>query len=404
MSRNGLNMEYVKSKNRSKFLKLLNNNEVMSRMDVASTLSLTRATVTNICSNMIEKGIIIEKGEMKEKKRAGRKKILIEINYKYKHVLGINIEPDFTYISISDLKGEIVICKKIKTISGGKPKDFFEVVASHCTHIIQQANIPKEKILGVGISVVGPVDKKNGMSKKAYGIWDEEINVRDYFEQKLGYKVVIENNVKAFVIAQILYGLGKEVENFIVLKWGPGVGSDVIINGKLYEGESFNAAEVGHCIVQPDGKQCKCGKRGCLETVISFDNLVKMMKEIFSRDKTPGVYESCNGDLEHISEDNIINFMAYNDPGIIEMVDKVLDIFCLTVANLLSILAPSKIILYGRGFEERMIVDKFIVRCNHYNTVYNKKNILVSKFKNKMNYIGPISLVVNEMFFENGGI
>ncbi|MBC8490521.1 MAG: MarR family transcriptional regulator, partial [Bacteroidetes bacterium] len=121
MSRNGLNMEYVKSKNRSKFLRLLNNNEVMSRMDVASTLSLTRATVTNICSNMIEKGIIIEKGEMKEKKRAGRKKILIEINYKYKHVLGINIEPDFTYISISDLKGEIVICKKIKTISGGKP-------------------------------------------------------------------------------------------------------------------------------------------------------------------------------------------------------------------------------------------------------------------------------------------
>ena len=115
MSRSGLNMEYVKSRNRSKFLRLLNDNKAMSRKDVANILSLTRATVTNICSNMIKKGIIIEKGEMKEKKRAGRKKILIEINYKYKHALGINIEPDFTYISISDLKGEIVKCKKIKT-------------------------------------------------------------------------------------------------------------------------------------------------------------------------------------------------------------------------------------------------------------------------------------------------
>jgi len=84
--------------------------------------------------------------------------------------------------------------------------------------------------LGVGIGIIGPVEKKKGISKKAYGVWKLEINVIDYFEQKLGYKVVVENNVKVYMIAEMLYGKGRKVENLLVLKWGLGIGKALVVN------------------------------------------------------------------------------------------------------------------------------------------------------------------------------
>ena len=111
--------------NRSSILKLLNDCGAMSRKDIAIELGLTPATVTLICTELISAGILCEKGEVEEERRAGRRKVLIDINYQYRYVLSVSIEAAKTCIAISNLKG---LCLGAKWISSGagKPQDRYQ--------------------------------------------------------------------------------------------------------------------------------------------------------------------------------------------------------------------------------------------------------------------------------------
>ena len=117
MGYTGINLGNVRIENRSAILKLLNDQGAMSRKDIALALGLTPATVTLICTELLSAGLLYEKGEAEEEKRAGRKKVLIDINYQYRFVLCISIEPEDTCITISDLKGAVTASQTLKTVS-----------------------------------------------------------------------------------------------------------------------------------------------------------------------------------------------------------------------------------------------------------------------------------------------
>ena len=115
MGYTGINLEIVKISNRSAILKLLNDHGAMSRKDIAIELGLTPATVTLICTELLSAGILCEKGEVEEQKRAGRRKVLIDINYRFRYVLSVSIEAAETCIAISDLRGSSCSLKRLKT-------------------------------------------------------------------------------------------------------------------------------------------------------------------------------------------------------------------------------------------------------------------------------------------------
>ena len=124
----GINLENVKISNRSAILKLLNDCGAMSRKDIAQRLGLTPATVTQISMKLLAAGILCEKGELEEEKRAGRRKVLIDINYTYRYVLSICIEAARTYIAISDLRGKSVGIREFSTDGTREPEKFLKQI------------------------------------------------------------------------------------------------------------------------------------------------------------------------------------------------------------------------------------------------------------------------------------
>ena len=177
MGYTGINLENVKVSNRSAILKLLNDHGAMSRKDIALELGLTPATVTMICTQLLSAGILVEKGEMEEEKRAGRKKVSIDINYQYKYVLSVSIEAPETCISISDLKGRLRACRKLRTDGALEPQVFLKQVADEGKSLMWEQGISKESVLGAGISLPGPVKRDTGVSLHAYRIWNEAVPV-----------------------------------------------------------------------------------------------------------------------------------------------------------------------------------------------------------------------------------
>ena len=203
--------------------------------------------------------------------------------------------------------------------------------------------------------------------------------VCEILERQLGYPVVIENNVNAFAIAELMYGFGRKYDNLLVIKWGPGVGSTIIIDNKVYEGRHAKAAELGHFIVERDGAVCDCGRRGCLETKVSYKAMAA--QKPFS--------QNAFGEAYHKAKTQ----------GDAQVFDEAIDLFARTIVNSITILAPNRVVLCGRLFQDEEIRARLIEQCKQYDVGCDEKRIIYSVLAEKEDYIGPVAAFVQEEIF-----
>lgn len=398
----GINLGNVKTSNRSTILKLLNDCGAMSRKDIALELGLTPATVTLICTDLLSAGILCERGEMEEEKRAGRRKVLIDINYEYRFVLSICIEAASTVISIGDLRGRCRASRSIPTDGAMNPELFLRRVADESKALMWERGLSREEVLGVGVSVPGPVNRSTGVSQHAYRIWNDPVPVAEYLNRDLGFPVIVENNVKAFAEGELIFGTGKEQENLLFIKWGPGVGSAIIIHGRLYDSQNSKTAEIGHCIVEKDGKLCRCGRRGCLETKVATHAVAERVRDACTAETMPALYRLMGGDTSQIEAKNITDWIRIKDEGMQRVLDEILEILARTTVNTTTILAPDQVIIYGGMFEIPEIEERFIQFCSHFDPSYRSGYIMKSDLSDRIDYIGPLAVVVNELFLMTG--
>lgn len=395
----GINQENVKQSNRSAILKLLCSEGAMSRKDIAQIIGLTPAAVTLICSELMEEGVLVEKGEAEQEKRAGRRKILVDINYGFKKVLCIRIEVGETYLTLTDLAGNKLSEKSILTDRAARPEDFLENVATSSKNMMWEAGVAKEDILAGGVSVTGIVDRKKGISKNSFQIWDEPVDVKSILEEKLGVDIVVENNVKACAYSELIYGDSRSRNNLMFVKWGPGVGSAITIDHHVYQGRDFRGAEIGHYIVEKNGILCRCGKRGCLETVISSHAFVDEIKRNLNPKDMPKLIQWLEDDSHELNANSIVEVIGLGDEGVRRIMDEKIDRLARTVENIISVLNPDNIIVYGTVFEVPGIFERFIQCCQAYDPELPEGYIKLSGLGNRITYIGPLAVAMDEYFF-----
>lgn len=410
MAQTGINLENVKIRNRSAILSLLNSQGAMSRKDIAKQVGLTPAAVTLLCTEMIEEGILLEKGEVQGERRAGRKKVLVDINYECKCVVAVSIEAAHTWITISNIRGKEMAHKKINTDTQIQPEQFLNEIAKESKALLWENQRRQEEILGMGICIPGIVDRSRGISLHAYGIWKEKVPVQKIMEELMACPVIVENNVKAFAEGELTYGIGKTGNNLLFVKWGPGVGSAIVIDNQIYEGKEHRAAEIGHYIIEPNGLLCRCGRKGCLETRVSTKAIVDKIKSVFSEEETPYLYQVLEGDSSKITEDVFSQWIEtgteqqelMHDPKLQEILCKSIERMARAIVNVMTILAPDHTVLYGTMLENEVIRKIFMSYCQRYDAGYTEEYIKKSDLSDKISYIGATAIVTKKYFFEQG--
>ncbi len=382
MNKTGINMERVKKENRSLILKYINDNGPVSRIDIAEATGLTAASVTQITTALIASGILKELGSNPDAtKSAGRKKILLDINPDAASVISVNIESEATTICISDIKGNIHndLIRQLPTNKNVSPETFLSDVIVICKELLSA--LPKkerELVKCISIGTPGIVDRSEGIARHAYGIWDEPVDLRTIFAKELSLPLILSNNVNAFSTAEILYGIGKSYESLLVIKWGPGVGSAIVTDKRVYEGRHGKTAELGHFIVDKNGKKCSCGRRGCLETMLSYSAL----KEIadFKMEDFGSIYTSSTGAQK-------------------KAFTQAIDLFARSIVNTGALIAPNRIVLSGCLFKDEVIRNALIECCRQYDPAYNEKRICYTALNSCESYIGPVAVYVNDFLF-----
>ncbi len=302
----GVNMSHVKVSNRALILNQLRV-EPKSRKDIADKIKLTPAAVTILVNELMQEGCIIESNHVDDSGNVGRKKVYVKLNKDFRYTIGVNVEPKKVSVGIANLASEILEAYNFKIDKSVSTDDIMIKITKTCMDLLWNLNISKSDVLGVGVGIVGHVDSTNGISKHAYGLWKDEVDLEDKLSTALQLPVVVENNVRALALAEMELTAHKNIKNMVFFKYGPGIGSAVIINEEIYRGSFNNSGEIGHVIIDTTGKMCKCGQRGCLEAVASIESIIIDIQDDYNKDKYPIIHSIVGDDSDKIDEKIVIN-------------------------------------------------------------------------------------------------
>src|SRR6187402_1715442 len=182
--------------------------------------------------------------------------------------IGIDIGGTNTKYGIVDRAGSVICHGSISTTQYAEFKDYFKGLATALRTEI--AKIPgSHKIIGVGVGAANGNYYKGTIERATNLPWKGIIPLADMFKEEFDLPAIVTNDANAAAVGEMVYGSAKGMKDFVVITLGTGLGSGFVCNGQLLNGRHGIAGEVGHTSVNPAGRFCNCGKRGCLETYVS---------------------------------------------------------------------------------------------------------------------------------------
>ena len=312
--------------------------------DICKETEFSVPTVTKVVVELIEEGIAFEKGKIDT--AGGRRPSVYCINPNSAFFLGIDVRRDCVSIGLQNFKNEFL---KLTTRIDYVLKNTMESLDGLCeivNNFVDESGLEKTKILGACVVLCGRTNSAKGYSDSYFSFENESLS--QLIENRIGLKTYIENDCRAMGYGEYCFGVGAGLDDkdiiYVNLNWGFGI--SMILNGMLYYGMSGFSGEFGHSPVLDNQILCQCGKKGCLETEISGQALVRRFKEKLADGSTSIV--TSQKIVNDINMYDIINAaIKHEDLLAIEVIEEVGEKLGHYMSLLLNIFNPQLVILGG---------------------------------------------------------
>jgi predicted NBD/HSP70 family sugar kinase len=259
--------DLMRAINRSKILEIIRTTGMISRIDLARASGLSQALITGLTADLIKEGLIIEK--QSGKYQGGRRPMLLALNPQGAFVVGVNLSISEISVVIVNFEGTVVASSRNPLEPAhDSVAEITDSVVGAVQACIWKANFAREQIAGVGIGIPGLVNPNSGNIRFLPNYGWENVNLKDLVQAKLNHPCYVDNSSNTLALAEQWFGEGKGVDHFLVVTIENGVGLGAVMNGRIYRGEEGVAAEFGHITIDPDGPECRCGKKGCVEAFV----------------------------------------------------------------------------------------------------------------------------------------
>jgi glucokinase len=268
--------------------------------------------------------------------------------------LGVTIGGTHTVFGYVDRKGKCLAHSTIPTIAHQPADLFFERLHSHAATLFD--TIPEKcKLIGIGVGApnanyyTGIIESPPNLSWENVNVWAE---MRKYYQ----VPVVITNEANVIALGEMLFGAAQGMKNFIEITLGTGLGSGIVANGELICGADGNAGEIGHTTVDLHGRECSCGRRGCLETYVSAKGICQTVQDLMSRSTE-------ESDLRSVFPENL-TFKMINDAAqrgdrfALEAFEYTGTILGIKLADSVAHLSPEAVIFFGSSIAAGDLIFK----------------------------------------------
>ncbi|MFC2948174.1 ROK family glucokinase [Virgibacillus sediminis] len=263
-----------------------------------------------------------------------------------KQIVGIDIGGTTVKIGLISPDGEILKKWEIPTdTSGGGERIVGDIWQSLRSQLADE-QLNQEDILGLGVGAPGFIDGETGFVYEAVNIGWEDFDLAGQLKEESGLPVFVQNDANIAVLGENWKGAGNQAQNVIAITLGTGVGGGIIANGEIVDGENGMAGEIGHYTIDPYGHLCNCGRRGCLETIVSATGMVRQAVEQAGQDPEGklALLQRENGNL---SAKDIADLAAEGDTASIGIIRQNAAILGRVISNLGTVINPSKVLIGG---------------------------------------------------------
>lgn len=271
-----INVNLMKDYNKQLVLRTIQKYGPISRAEIANRIELSKPSVSEIVSILIEEEWINEK--VPKVKVRGRQPIPLEINKHKKLIIGLEIGAYSNKIVVTNLKANILEEIEIEISHEKNPIHIIEDLGSRINQIVSQYKQSNIDVLGIGVGMHGLVDTDTGKNIFAPNLGWRNVEIKSILEKLTGLQVLVDNDCNSSALAEMWFGQGKDENNFITVLVDYGVGASVINEGKIFKGSHYVTGQIGHVTIDSDGALCSCGNYGCLETKTSETAILRSVK------------------------------------------------------------------------------------------------------------------------------
>jgi len=331
---------YMREMNRRLILDTIRRNGKISRAEIATITKLNPSTVTRIVADLIREGLVREIGTAAS--QGGRRPILIDLVPDAVHIIGIDVETTTVVGVVTNMVGTVVYSAEQQLQSKSQ-----EAVVSAIFQVISalQAQASDRQIIGIGVAMHGLVDSERGISLYPPAFGWKNLPLASHIAHHFHLPVRIENNARAMALGEWWFGAGRDLDNFIVLKVGYGIGSGIILNNHIFHGIDYAAGEIGHTTVNIDGPLCDCGNHGCLETLASVKAIIKNAQQALYEGED-SILRSM-APVDNLTLQHIHQAANMHDPLALRLLTETGRYLGIAIASLINVLNPTKILLGG---------------------------------------------------------
>lgn len=354
---------------------LLFNN--MSRTLLASELEISSPAVFKIIKKLVAKNLILQEEEILPS-NGGRPRRGLIINKDYKKILGICLSEDFISLSVAYINGEVIETRNRKRANNLLQARFIKMLVEEIEYVLEKYG--KENIGGIGITMPGLVDSYNGIVKKSSIFKNCNINIAQYIEDSFEIPCVADNDIRAILKAESLFGSLKLIDNALLVYMHNSIGASILINKKIYSGQNFAAGQLGKIFNDNNntlGSYCK------------NSNII----EKFSG------HEEINIDKLDINE--VLSKADKNMSPYKEVMDKVCEQIGFSLSNVIRILDIGKIVLAGDVFVNHPFMKDTItkyVKGNIDKEIFENTTIENSLLPTNIEALGALAIVIGNLF------
>lgn len=306
----------LKERNMARVLSIIRTQGPISRISIAKELDLSPPTVSSVVDELLGSQLVEEVGVGIS--GGGRKPVLLALKPDALYALGADLSDQEVTVAVVNLAGQVVeSCGK--TLPGGVP---WPEMRQELAALVGQMQ-KKYELLGLGVVAPGIISPEGMLHYASSQGWRDLPLLEDCQAFFTG-PVAVENNVRAMVLGEYWFGAGQGLENLVMVRLGGGIGSGIISGGQIFRGDLGAAGEIGHITVDPEGPQCHCGNRGCLEAAAAL----------------PALVDSWGGTREEF-----LSALAREDSKAMSIVQAAGEPLGIAIANLINLFSPKMIVM-----------------------------------------------------------
>lgn len=321
-------------------LRLIWKERGISRAEIARNAHLSRSTVSEIVNEILPMGLIVEGGEGPS--RGGRRPIVLEFRDDACVILGVEMGATHVAVALTDLRGRVLDWQTREHPVRDDPPGARTLIAELCGRCLDSAEALGRPLVGIGVAVPSPVDpsQSDRLSPLVLPAWEGHLGL-DELAREHGVPLMVDNDANLGALAEQWWGVGRGVDDIAYIKVATGIGSGHVIGGEIYRGATGVAGEIGHTAIDPHGKPCICGLRGCLVTLIGGQALLARAAELSSKYPDSPLAGNDN-EISHL-EDAAMG----GDPLALEVAQEAAANLGIAVAGLLNLMNPSLVVVGG---------------------------------------------------------